>query len=62
MVHAKNYETASTFLLKLLRENYWLLFSGHGVGHVYAFRVAVGAYSVPDQPTDGFATLYAIPL
>ena len=34
MIRAKNYETASTLnvLLKLFRENYWLLFSsGHGV-------------------------------
>jgi len=33
MAYAKNYETAPTFL-QLFRENYWLLFSGHGVGCV----------------------------
>jgi len=38
MVHAKNYETASTILLKLFRENYWILFSGHGVYAVIAGR------------------------
>jgi len=30
MIHAKNYETVSTFV-KVLQEKPWPLFSGHGV-------------------------------
>jgi len=30
MVHAKNYETTSTFV-KVMQEKPWPLFSGHGV-------------------------------
>jgi len=31
MVHAQNYEIASTFVKVIQRKLYWLLFSGHGV-------------------------------
>ena len=48
MVHAKKYETVSTFV-KVMQKKLWPLFSGHGVfrdSHiVYVMRFSINKYS-----------------